>query len=174
MVNYSLMQHSSDNRDFKGRKDGLTDKPVSGPSPVDVHVGGRIRLRRTLMGLSQERLGDALGLTFQQVQKYERGTNRVSASRLYELSEVLDVPVSFFFDGLDSGQAGSKATNAIPGFAQAQEAFGGAPEGAAPASEIALFSRREMIELVRIYYRIEDPAMRRRVLDLIRMMAPPE
>jgi transcriptional regulator with XRE-family HTH domain len=169
------MRHSPNHRDFKERNDRLTEKPVSGPSPVDVHVGGRIRLRRALMGLSQERLGDALGLTFQQVQKYERGANRVSASRLYELSGVLDVPVSFFFDGMDSGQPGTRTTGGIPGFAQAQEAFGGAPDGAAsPASEITLFSRRETIELVRIYYRIEDPAMRRRVLDLIRMMAPPE
>src|SRR5665213_1874859 len=79
-------------------------EPVSGaeregrPSPIDVHVGSRIRLRRTLLGMSQERLGEALGLTFQQVQKYERGVNRVGASRLFDLSRVLDVPISFFFD----------------------------------------------------------------------------
>src|SRR3979411_1138136 len=69
-------------------------------SPIDVHVGARIRLRRTLMGMSQERLGEALGLTFQQVQKYERGVNRVGASRLFDLSRVLDVPISFFFDDM--------------------------------------------------------------------------
>src|SRR6202453_3199655 len=68
------------------------------PSPIDVHVGSRVRLRRTLLGMSQEKLGDALGLTFQQVQKYERGANRVGARRLYDLSRVLDVPVSYFFD----------------------------------------------------------------------------
>src|SRR5208282_2050907 len=67
------------------------------PNPVDVHVGSRVRLRRTLLGLSQEKLGEAIGLTFQQVQKYERGTNRIGASRLWELSAVLDVPVQFFF-----------------------------------------------------------------------------
>ena len=72
----------------------------SRPSPIDVHVGSRIRLRRTLMGMSQERLGEALGLTFQQVQKYERGVNRVGASRLFDLSRVLDVPISFFFDDM--------------------------------------------------------------------------
>ncbi len=72
-----------------------------GPDPVDVHVGGRIRLRRKLLGVSQGELGKALGLTFQQVQKYERGANRVSASALYRLSSALDVPVSFFFDDMD-------------------------------------------------------------------------
>lgn len=128
------------------------------------------------MGMSQERLGEALGLTFQQVQKYERGTNRVSASRLYELSDVLDVPVSFFFDGLDHGRRPSGRPGLeAPGFAQAQEAFGGPPEGPlASASEMTLLARRETIELVRTYYRIEDAATRRRVLDLIRMMVPPE
>src|ERR1700682_4682291 len=70
------------------------------PSPIDVHVGSRVRLRRTLLGMSQERLGEALGLTFQQVQKYERGVNRVGASRLFDLSRVLDVPISFFFDDM--------------------------------------------------------------------------
>ena len=75
------------------------------PSPIDVHVGSRIRLRRTLLGMSQERLGEALGLTFQQVQKYERGVNRVGASRLFDLSRVLDVPISFFFDDLPDSLA---------------------------------------------------------------------
>src|SRR3978361_366440 len=69
----------------------------SRPSPIDIHVGSRVRLRRTLLGMSQERLGDALGLTFQQVQKYERGVNRVGASRLFDISRVLDVPISFFY-----------------------------------------------------------------------------
>src|SRR3546814_3329079 len=79
-------------------------KPSAGrtgsPDPVDVHVGGRVRLRRTLLGMSQEKLGSALGLTFQQIQKYERGTNRIGSSRLHQLSRVLDVPVSFFFDDM--------------------------------------------------------------------------
>src|SRR5690348_14474320 len=77
------------------------------PSPIDVHVGSRIRLRRTLLGMSQERLGEALGLTFQQVQKYERGVNRVGASRLFDLSRVLDVPISFFFDDMPDSVAGN-------------------------------------------------------------------
>ena len=75
------------------------------PHPVDVHVGTRVRLRRTLLGMSQEKLGEAIGLTFQQVQKYERGTNRIGASRLYELSRVLDVPVGFFFEEIDPAPA---------------------------------------------------------------------
>ncbi|MFW7268357.1 helix-turn-helix domain-containing protein [Gluconacetobacter sp. Hr-1-5] len=185
MVNQMLMSHYPARRILdpahaKGQEEPLTDKP-SGPKPVDVHVGGRIRLRRTLLGMSQERLGEALGLTFQQVQKYERGTNRVSASRLYELSDVLDVPVSFFFDGLDHGRrssgqaAGRPGLEMASGFAQAQEAFGGAPDGSlASTSEMTLLARRETIELVRTYYRIEDAATRRRVLDLIRMMIPPQ
>ncbi|MBB2202153.1 helix-turn-helix domain-containing protein [Gluconacetobacter tumulisoli] len=172
MVNQSLTLHYSGHDTFEGRAELLTEKSSAGPSPVDVHVGSRIRLRRTLMGLSQERLGDALGLTFQQVQKYERGTNRVSASRLFELSGVLDVPVSFFFDGLDSPAGARTIGMPMPGFAQAQEAFGGAATSGLPASEMALFSRRETIELVRTYYRIDDQAVRRRVLDLIRTMAP--
>lgn len=87
--------------------------PADGsPNPVDIHVGSRVRLRRTLLGMSQEMLGDAIGLTFQQIQKYERGTNRISASRLYDLSRALDVPVSFFFDGCDDGASSISAVSA--------------------------------------------------------------
>ena len=112
----------------------------SRPRPIDVHVGSRIRLRRTLLGMSQERLGEALGLTFQQVQKYERGVNRVSASRLFDLSHVLDVPIGFFFDDVPD----------------------------------AVLSRRETLELVAAYYRILDPAVRQRVLDLIKSLGSVE
>ena len=138
----------------------------SRPSPIDVHVGARIRLRRTLLGMSQERLGEALGLTFQQVQKYERGVNRVGASRLFDLSRVLDVPISFFFDDMpDSltasfgGQSGRRSAH----FTDAQEGFGDDP-----------LNRRETLELVRAYYRITDPAIRKRVFDLIKSMGPTE
>src|SRR5437868_7157320 len=79
------------------RRRGVRGKP----NPVDVHVGNRLRLRRTLLGLSQQKVGEALGLTFQQVQKYERGANRIGASRLWDLSGVLDCPISFFFDEMD-------------------------------------------------------------------------
>src|SRR5258707_241948 len=107
------------------------------PNPIDVRVGSRVRLRRNMLGLSQEKLGEAIGLTFQQVQKYERGANRIGASRLYELSQVLDVPVPFFFDDTDPVRA-----PAIPaGFAEPPaEAFDSDP-----------LRRQETIELVEAY-----------------------
>ena len=127
----------------------------STPNPIDVHVGSRVRLRRTLLGLSQEKLGDALGLTFQQVQKYERGANRIGASRLFDLSRVLDVPVSFFFDEM------SKDTSAPAGLADL-------PQMQFEADPMA---KRETLELVRAYYRIEDPMVRRRIFDLAKALA---
>jgi len=140
----------------------------SRPSPIDIHVGGRIRLRRTLMGMSQERLGEALGLTFQQVQKYERGVNRVGASRLFDLSRVLDVSISFFFDDMPEPIAGvhgnHHTTRVAGGFAEAQDGFG---------ADEAL-NRRETLELVRAYYRITEPAVRKRVFELIKSMGPTE
>ncbi len=138
------------------------------PSPIDLHVGTRIRLRRTLMGMSQERLGEALGLTFQQVQKYERGVNRVGASRLFDLSRVLDVPISFFFDDLPdllsntSGGNPSATRNSVGrtiAFTQGQEVFG----------EDTL-NRRETLELIRAYYRITDPSVRKRVFELVKSL----
>lgn len=135
---------------------------VHRPSPIDVHVGSRVRLRRTLLGMSQERLGEALGLTFQQVQKYERGVNRIGASRLFDLSRVLDVPISFFFDDLPSSVGGSQGfANRVSGFAEAQEGFGD-----------DTLHCRETLELVRAYYRILDPSVRKRVFDLIKAMTP--
>lgn len=136
------------------------------PSPIDVHVGSRIRLRRTLMGMSQEKLGEALGLTFQQVQKYERGVNRVGASRLFDLARVLDVPVSFFFDDMPEPLAtayGVPPMRKAAGFAEQVESFGD-----------DTLHRRETLELVRAYYRITDPAVRKRVFDLIKSLAPIE
>ena len=137
----------------------------SRPSPIDVHVGTRIRLRRTLLGMSQERLGDQLGLTFQQVQKYERGVNRVGASRLFDLARVLDVAISFFFDDMPDSVAGPLSASArrMHGLAEVQDPFGD-----------DTMSRRETLELVRAYYRIADPTVRKRVFDLIRTMGPPE
>jgi transcriptional regulator with XRE-family HTH domain len=131
------------------------------PNPIDVHVGTRVRLRRTLMGMSQERLGEALGLTFQQVQKYERGVNRVGASRLYDLSRVLDVPISFFYDDMPESLGGMRAAPRLAtGFADAQDGFG----------DDAL-NRRETLELVRAYYRIADAGVRKRMFDLIKSLA---
>ena len=144
----------------------IPEKPdkESKPSPIDVHVGSRIRLRRTLLGMSQERLGEALGLTFQQVQKYERGVNRVGASRLFDLSRVLDVPISFFFDDMPEPLAavyGSTSTRRNAGFGEAQEGFGD-----------DTLNRRETLELVRAYYRITDPSVRKRVFELIKSLVP--
>ena len=138
----------------------------SRPSPIDVHVGSRIRLRRTLLGMSQERLGEALGLTFQQVQKYERGVNRVGSSRLFDLSRVLDVPISFFFDDMPdalSSSYGAPSHKRLSGFAESQEGF---------ADDT--LNRRETLELVRAYYRITDPSVRKRVFELIKSMGPAE
>jgi transcriptional regulator with XRE-family HTH domain len=126
------------------------------PNPVDVHVGSRVRLRRTLLGMSQEKLGDALGLTFQQVQKYERGANRIGASRLYDLSRVLDVPVSYFFDEFGDRPA---------------LASGGAGEEPAEAYQPNPMMKRETLELVRAYLRIADPQIKRRVFELTKALA---
>jgi len=129
-------------------------------SAIDAHVGGRIRLRRTLLGLTQERLGDALGLTFQQVQKYERGANGVRASRLFDLARILEVPVGYFYDDLPAAAGGT--VNRY-GFAESSDAYG---------TDDALASR-ETLELVRAYYRITDPSVRKRVFELVKSMAPP-
>lgn len=137
------------------------------PSPIDVHVGTRIRLRRTLLGMSQERLGEALGLTFQQIQKYERGVNRVGASRLFDLSRVLDVPISFFFDDMPERLAASYGTQAT------RRAVGGFGESSDGVDDEALH-KRETLELVRAYYKITDPSVRKRVFELIRSLAPAE
>jgi transcriptional regulator with XRE-family HTH domain len=126
------------------------------PNAVDIHVGNRVRQRRTLMGLSQERLASALDLTFQQVQKYERGANRIGAGRLYQLARALDVPVNFFFDEMDDGQ--KSATN-------------GVAEDAPNPYQADTMTQRETLLLVRAYYAIPDPAVRRRMLDLMRSMA---
>lgn len=106
-----------------------TTVKADGPSPVDVHVGGRVKLRRVLLGISQDKLGTAIGLTFQQIQKYERGFNRISASKLWKLSQVLDVPVSFFFDGLDGAviAASSSAPSRLD--LEFQKNFSGLPDG---------------------------------------------
>lgn len=128
------------------------------PNPVDIHVGNRVRLQRMLVGISQEKLGERLGLTFQQVQKYEKGINRIGASRLFELSRVLGVPIQFFYD---DAPLGSHAAAATPGFAER-----------APDSHVFEFlSSREGLELNRAFSRITDPKVRKSVLDLVRSLA---
>ncbi|HUC62087.1 MAG TPA: helix-turn-helix transcriptional regulator [Alphaproteobacteria bacterium] len=127
------------------------------PNPVDIHVGSRVRLRRTMLGMSQEKLGDAIGLTFQQVQKYERGANRIGASRLFELSRVLDVPVSFFFDDMPADSASRIVRGQL---AEEAESF-----------DLDPMAKRETLELVRAYYRIDDPGVRKKVFELSKALA---
>ncbi|MCG5239802.1 helix-turn-helix domain-containing protein [Azospirillum doebereinerae] len=127
-----------------------------GPNPIDIHVGARLRLRRTLLGLSQEKLGEAVGITFQQLQKYERGSNRISASRLYNLSQVLGVPVSYFFDDMPSPD--SVETESLVALPPSE------------TDEFESMARRETLELVRAYYRIEDPSVRKRTFDLLKAL----
>ena len=128
------------------------------PSPVDVHVGARVRMRRKLLGMSQTTLGDALGLTFQQVQKYENGTNRISASRLFKLSQVLDVSTEYFFEDMPPELAASQPTK---GRGRGQEL---------PSYEPDLMHKRETLELVRAYYNIEDANVRKRLYHLTKAM----
>jgi transcriptional regulator with XRE-family HTH domain len=123
------------------------------PNPVDIHVGSRVRLRRLLLGMSQEKLGDELGVTFQQVQKYERGANRIGASRLFRVATVLQVPIGFFFEGLEA--------TPVSGFAEGDQTpliddFINSPEGVALAAAFA---------------RIREPAVRRKLLELARTLS---
>ena len=129
---------------------------VDGPRPVDVHVGGRLRLRRTLLGISQENLGESVGLTFQQIQKYERGANRVSASRLYEFCQILDVPLTFFFD-----EMAKEVKNTKGAFSK------GMADQVQATLEDNSMTRRETLELVRAYYKINNPSIRKRLYQLI-------
>lgn len=128
-------------------------------NPIDVHVGGRVRLRRTLLGLSQEKLGEAVGLTFQQIQKYERGANRIGASRLFEFSRILEVPVSFFFDDMPEASPGEEGRISW-----------GLSDQAQPSLEQDPLTRRETLELVRAYYRIHDPQVRKRLFELTKSL----
>jgi transcriptional regulator with XRE-family HTH domain len=139
----------------------VTRRRVPGVSdPIDVHVGSRVRLRRTLLGLSQERLGEAVGLTFQQIQKYERGANRIGASRMYDLAHVLDVPVSFFFDDMPDDV---KQRDAVPvNVTEDDDAAGAEPNP---------LNRRETLELVRAYYRISSARVRKRMFELVKAVA---
>ena len=129
-------------------------------NPIDVHVGSRVRTRRTMLGLSQEGLASRLGITFQQVQKYERGANRMGSSRLYDISVALDVPVSFFFDDMPDDIAALSPRAIIKGPDSEPMVLPGGDS----------FSRRETLDLVRAYYAINDPAIRKRVYELAKSL----
>lgn len=131
---------------------------TANPNPVDIHVGRRVRMRRTLLGMSQEKLGNAVSLTFQQIQKYERGANRIGSSRLFQLSRVLGVPVSYFFDDMDPSLTGRAA---------------GLSEMPEPFADDQL-AKRETLEMVRAYYRIADPSVRKRMFELVKAVAEPK
>lgn len=133
---------------------------------LDLHLGNKLRERRLMLGFTQEKLAFLVGLTFQQVQKYERGLNRISASRLYELAEALRVPVTFFYEGVQQLLAPQQ------GLASGKQETPGDSETEAVLNDVENinFNSRETGELLRAYYRIEDPKRRRRVLDLIRAM----
>ena len=131
------------------------------PSPVDVHVGERVRLRRKLLGMTQTGLGDALGLSFQQVQKNERGVNRIGASRLCDLSRVLDVSIEYFFEDMPT---------AVAAISPATKRRGKAKK--LPGHELDPMVKRETLEFVRAYYRIEDADVRQRVNQLIKALGP--
>ena len=128
------------------------------PSPVDVHVGARMRQRRTLLGMTQTDLADALGMSFQQVQKYERGTNRIGSSRLFKLSQVLDVPIEYFFEGMPPTVAAI-----LPG-------KGRGKAKKPPRYEPDPLVKRETLELVRAYHKIEDADVRKRVYELTKTL----
>jgi transcriptional regulator with XRE-family HTH domain len=127
------------------------------PHPVDRHAGGRVRMRRMIVGMSQEKLGEALGVTFQQVQKYEKGTNRISASRLQQMAAVLGVPVEFFFEGAPR--------------ASSQDVGAG---DVAPSNVANFLSTSEGVQLTRAFVRITDPKIRRRLISLVKVIAGDE
>ena len=126
------------------------------PNPIDVHVGSRVRLRRMMLGMSQEKLGESLGITFQQIQKYEKGTNRIGASRIQHISRVLSVPVSFFFDGAPGVSADGPR---------------GIGDAEPPNYLVDFLATTDGIQLNKAFVRIKDTKLRRRVIDLVRAMA---
>ena len=130
------------------------------PNPIDKHVGSRVRMRRMMLGMSQEKLGDALGLTFQQVQKYEKGTNRIGASRLQQISQILQVPVAFFFEG-----APHLAGGPVP------EGIEHAPS---PAYVSDFLATSDGLSLTKAFMRIPDAKLRRRIVDLVQQIAGEE
>jgi transcriptional regulator with XRE-family HTH domain len=128
------------------------------PNPIDKHVGSRVRMRRMMLGMSQEKLGDALGLTFQQVQKYEKGTNRIGASRLQQISQILQVPVAFFFEG-------------APDVPNANWTEGGMSEAPSPTYVSDFLATSDGLALTKAFMKIEDAKLRRRIVDLVEQIA---
>ena len=127
-------------------------------NPVDKHVGERVRMRRMLLGMSQEKLGEHLGLTFQQVQKYEKGVNRIGASRLFDLAQVLGVPIQFFYENMPTAVSGLQAAS-------------GMAEKPAEPYVADFLSSRDSVELNKAFARVTDPRIRRSIVDMVRSIA---
>ena len=143
----------------KTMRDGRRKTKIAGPHPIDLHVGKRLRELRMLKGLGQSQIAKLLGITFQQVQKYERGANRVSASRLYDIAEALGVPVSYFYDDIPPDLVGKTIAQRSKTVTQSI------------ISREDPMQRRETLELVRYYYGIEDEALRDRFFELLKSMS---
>jgi transcriptional regulator with XRE-family HTH domain len=126
------------------------------PNPIDAHVGGRIRMRRNMLGMSQEKLGESLGITFQQIQKYEKGTNRVGASRLQAIASIMEVPPAFFFENAPTDE---------------HTPIGGLSEDSSMTSVMEFCSSSEGIQLNRAFVKIGDPKIRRRILELVKSLS---
>ena len=131
------------------------------PNPIDVHVGSRVRLRRMMLGMSQEKLGERMNLTFQQIQKYERGINRIGASRLFELARILQVPVQFYYDGLPLQSSPDAVAPSVPGLAEAQ----------GENYVVEFLNSRDGLELNRAFIRIGDPKVSRAIVELVRSLS---
>ena len=159
-----MARPSRSRRSTKSRpRRGVKTRPSRrGPNPIDIPVGPRVRLRRNLLGLTLQTLAKAVGVAYQQLQKYGWGVNRIGASRLFNLSRVLDVPVSFFFEDLSPVVAGAGKRRAR-----------GLSEAPATALDFDVLSRRETIKLIRAYYRVTDPRLRKCVLDLLEAVGKP-
>jgi len=152
------MMTSEEVRDGRRRRAASID----GPDPIDIHVGQRMRLRRTMLGKSQDQMARALGVSFQQVQKYERGTNRISASRLFDVSRFLNVPVSYFFEDLTRDAVAARDEEVKVHFSAADEADLG--------DEDDPMKRTESLELVQTYWRLPTEVVRGRVLEMLKSL----
>jgi transcriptional regulator with XRE-family HTH domain len=139
----------------------VVEKGSRRANPLDIHVGSRVRLQRMLLGMSQEKLGEQLGLTFQQIQKYEKGINRIGASRLYELAKVLGVSVEFFYEDAPGTASSNKSAVSSSGFGERQ----------ADRYVVDFLSSREGVELNKAFVKITDPKVRRSIVDLVRTLA---
>lgn len=156
-----FMISSSENGSLNSRKvTCVRTRAVRRPGS-SIHVGARMRQRRTLLGMSQTKLGDAVGLTFQQVQKYERGSNRMGSSRLYEFGKVLDVPISHFFEEMPANVLAGKS-------APERRGRGGGGTGAPLEQEMSPLTKRETLELVRAYYKIRHDRVRKHIFEMVK------